>query len=118
MPSKSANIFSCSYVLVDADVVGRSGSSFDIGDSSSMLGLAMRSTIGFVSVDVSSFISAIDADRENVGEVGDVEECMLTKESRGLPSSSGSGRDPNLEPLEVDRPRPPPVVKEPFGDNM
>ena len=117
MPSKSANIFSCSYVLVDADVVGRSGSSFDIGDFSSMLGLSRRSTVGFVRVEVSSFISAIEADLENVGEVGDIEECMLTKESRGLPSRPGSGRDPNLEPLEVDRPRPPPVVKDPFGDN-
>jgi hypothetical protein len=82
-----------------------------------MLGLARRSTMGFVRVVVSSFISAIDADGEKVGEVGDIE-GMFTKESRGLPSSSGSGRDPNLELLDVDRPPPPPVVNEPFGDIM
>jgi hypothetical protein len=74
--------------------------------------------MGFVRVVVSSFISAIDADREKVDEVGDIEECMFTKESRGLPSSSGSGRVPNLELFEVDRPPPPPVVNDPFGDIM
>lgn len=111
MPSKSANIFSCSNVLIDADVVGRSCSSFAIAGFSSTSGLARSSTIGFVRVEYSSCISAIDADGENVGEVGDIEECIFTKESRGLPSSSGSGR--NLEPFDKERPRPLPVVKEP-----
>ena len=61
MPSKSAKIFSCSYVLVDADVVGRSCSSFGIAFSSTS-GLSGISRIGFVKVENSSFISAIDAD--------------------------------------------------------
>jgi len=40
---------------------------------------------------------------------------LLTKESRGLPSNSGSGRDPYLELFDADLPLPP-VVNEPFGD--
>jgi hypothetical protein len=55
----------------------------------------------------------MEADRESIGEVGSGI-GRLTKESRGLPSSSGSGRDPNLELLDADLPLPP-VVKEPFG---
>jgi len=60
----------------------------------------------------------MDCDLERIGEVGDMEECIFTKESRGLPSNSGSGRDPNLELFDADRPRPVPVEKEPFGDMM
>lgn len=40
---------------------------------------------------------------------------MLTNESSGLPSKSGSGRFPNLELFEADLPRVV-VEKEPFGD--
>jgi hypothetical protein len=60
----------------------------------------------------------MDAGLERIGEVGDIEECIFTKESRGLPSNSGSGRDPNLELFDADRPRPVPVEKEPCGDMM
>jgi hypothetical protein len=84
--------------------------------STSGLARSSSSAIGFVRIENSSCISAIDADGENVGGGGDIEECIFTKESRGLPSSSGSGR--NLELFDKERPRPLPVVKEPPGDIM
>ena len=113
MPSKSENIFSCSKVLIDAGVVGRSGSSYAVAVLSSPSGgLASRSAIDFVKVEDGSSISAMAADGEKAGELGDIEDCIFTNESSGLPSSSGSGR--NFE--EKERPRPLPVVSEPPGD--
>ena len=113
MPSKSENIFSCSKVLIDAGVVGRSGSSNAVAVlSSASGGLASRSAIDFVKVEDGSSISAMAADGEKAGELGDIEDCIFTNESSGLPSSSGSGR--NFE--EKERPRPLPVVSEPPGD--
>jgi len=46
------------------------------------------------------FCSAIEATRDVAGEPPEKEK--LTKESRGRPSNSGSGREPNLEPFEDD----------------
>lgn len=115
MPSKSENIFSCSSkVWIDADDVGRSSSSFAVAvlSSASGEGLASRWAIDFVKVEDGSSISAMAADGEKAGEVGDIEDCIFTNESSGLPSSSGSGR--NFE--EKERPRPLPVVSEPPGD--
>jgi len=113
MPSKSENIFSCSKVLIDAGVVGRSGSSNAVAVLSSPSGgLASRSAIDLVKVEDGSSISAMAADGEKAGELGDIEDCIFTNESSGLPSSSGSGR--NFE--EKERPRPLPVVSEPPGD--
>jgi hypothetical protein len=74
-----------------------------------------------VSVEESaSSFSGIESVRDRMGEAGGMEdeECMPTKESSGLPSSSGSGREPNLELLDADLPRPVPALKELFGDIM
>jgi hypothetical protein len=96
-----------------------------------MLELSRRSTIGFVRVAEVSTCSAMESERGKrggiagmeavrgrIGEVAGIEEFELTKESSGLPSSSGSGRDPNLELFEADRPLPLAAVKDPFGDIM
>ena len=77
---------------------------------------------GLVRVFDPSSCSFIEADRERMGEVGS-NIGRLTNESRGLPSSSGSGRDPNRELLDADLPLPPVVnrselVSDPLGDIM
>ena len=133
-PSKSANIVGDrSIVLCDAEVVGLSCCMYDSG--SSMMGLSIAESIGCLREATSSSCSGIESvfvrgessgiendpessgmenDRERSGELGE----GPTKESSGLPSSSGSGRDPNLELLDADRPLPLPAVNEPGGDIM
>jgi len=107
-------------VFIDADVAGRSASAILSGDVPATLGLSNLSTTGFVSVEEFSSCSAIDVVRLRSGEGGGREKFvkdMLTKESSGLPSISGSGREPNRELFEADLARVP-AVKEPFGDIM
>ena len=57
--------------------------------------------------------SGIEAGCDRFGDVGD---DGSTNESRGLPSNSGSGRVPNLELFDADRPGPLPVVNDHLGD--
>jgi hypothetical protein len=121
MPSKSSQIFACSNEFIEAEVVGRSSKAIAFGgEMASAFEVPDLSTAGRVSVAGCSSCSAIAPVpwRCSGGPVNEkLEKDMLTKESRGRPSKSGSGRFPYLELFDADRARVP-AVKEPLGDIM